>query len=67
MKDLRMRMDRNKTELLVEDFSDLVRPKVRVKLSLFGWGSHIVYLSPYRAEQLRNWLTWWLTEQKKRK
>ena len=66
MKDLRMRMDSNKTELFVEDFSGLIRPKVRLRSLLFGWGCHVVYLTPYRAEQLRDWLTQWLDKPKKR-
>ncbi len=66
MKGLKIRVDRGRAEWSVEDRGDF-NSKVLLQINRFGWWRDTFFLTPKRAKQLRDWLTQWLDEQKKRK
>ena len=66
MRDLEIRVDRGRAKLTIEDRSDF-NSKILLRVCRFGWWKDNYHLTPKRAEQLRDWLTRWLDEQKKRK
>ncbi len=72
MKKLKMRMDHGKVEVDLEGDGIVTlrgnSPRVFLQINWTGgFDSTYCYLTAKRAERLRDWLTGWLAEQKKRK
>ena len=70
MRKLKMRMD-GQTEVTLEGYDVVTErgnnPEVFLQIDQTGFDFIYCHLSLQRAERMRDWLTGWLDEQKKRK